>query len=304
MDNLDEKIKKEKKSKHNLVLNIILVICFLFVFSYYLLSAPSRDKDVIIHVSSKETLSDVSSDLENRDVVRYPLILKSFVSLISSDKKIPSGDYLFVKNENLWNVAWQLGRGIHKVEPIRITFKEGVTNIDMANLLADKLPAFRKDLFLADERTKQGYLFPDTYFFYPLSTTDEILNSITANFKKRILSVDKEIKSSGKSLSDIIIMASILEKEASGKDDSPIISGILWSRIKLGMPLQVDAAPITYKNINLPLSPISNPGLVFIVSSSEPVSTPYLFYLHDKNGQVHYAINFNEHRNNIIRYLK
>jgi len=231
-------------------------------------------------------------------------MLRVFVFIFSGDKHISSGDYLFKKGKSVLSVAWQLARGIHGVEPIKITFKEGITKADMAKLLAEKIPSFRKDLFLSDKRSKEGYLFPDTYFIYPLSTTDEILNDITSNFNKKIASIDKDIKASGKSLSDIIIMASILEKEAKGKEDAPIISGILWKRIKLGMPLQVDAAPKTYDESNLPRSPISNPGLSSILYAIHPESSPYLFYLHDDFGQVHYAVDFSEHRSNIAKYLK
>jgi UPF0755 protein len=272
--------------------------------SYYLFSSPLRNKDVIIHISSSDSLATVSKKLETQSVIRHPIIFKILVYIISGDRHISYGDYLFKKDASLLKVGIQIGKGKHGINPVKITFKEGITNIEMADILADKISNFRKDLFLSDERSKEGYLFPDTYFFYPLSTTDEILTDITANFKKHINSLDKEIKQSGKSLSDVIIMASILEKEASGKDDAPVISGILWKRVELNMPLQVDAAPVTYKEIGLPKEPISNPGLSFINAAINAKKSSYLFYLHDNNGQVHYAIDFSEHRSNIAKYLK
>ena len=174
----------------------------------------------------------------------------------------------------------------------------------MAKILSDKIPNFRKDLFLSNPKVKEGYLFPDTYFFFSLSTTDEIVNDMTLNFKKRTDPLETDIKNSGRSFSDIIKMASILEKEASGKEDIYIISGILWKRINMGMPLQVDAALNTYKNTGLPVSPICNPGLLAIGAAIHPENTPYLFYLHDSDGQVHFATDFSEHRSNIARYLK
>ncbi len=295
---------KEKNSKNKSILNIGLIFGILLIIFFNLTSIPSRDKDVVIHVSANDSLVKITDELKKYKVIKYPFILKIYISIISSDKKIPVGDYLFKKGENPWSVGIQLGRGIHGVDRIKVTFKEGLTNEQMADILANKIQIFRRDLFLSDERSKQGYLFPDTYFFYPLTTTDEILNELTINFKKRISTINKEIKDSGKSLSDIIIMASILEKEANGKEDSPIISGILWKRINLGMPLQVDAAPSTYKNADLPKKPISNPGLSSIMFALKPINSPYLFYLHDDSGQVHYAKDFSAHRSNIARYLK
>lgn len=304
MDNLNQEIKKEENSRHNLALKIILGICFLLVFLYYLFSSPSRDKDVILHFSSNDSLSKISSKLESENVIRFPFLFKTIVRVTLLDRKIYSGDYLFKKNENLFSVTLQVLKGRHDVDKIKVTLPEGMDREDMAKLFAQKIPNFNRDLFLNDKRSKEGYLFPDTYFFYPLSTTDEILDEMSVNFKNKIDSLHEEINSSGKNLSQIITMASILEREAGGKEDIAVISGILWKRIKLDMLLQVDAAPDTYKEIGMPKSPISNPGLLAIESAIHPKDSPYLFYLHDKDGVVHFAVDFSQHRSNIARYLK
>ena len=304
---MDNTIKEENtinNPKNKRLLNLILVISLFLIVSFYLLKSPIREKDVIVHIGPNDTLTSISSVLEQKKVINNKFTFKMFVLFLGGDKHISKGDYLFVKGEPLYKVAWQISRGLHGVDPVRITIKEGMTNDQIAKLLADKIYSFRKDLFLSDERARQGYLFPDTYFMYPMTTTDEILVEMTSNFSKKISSIDKEIKSSGKSLSDIIIMASILEKEASGKNDSPIISGILWKRLEMGMLLQVDAAPITYDKIGLPKNPISNPGLSTIMYAINPSSSPYLFYLHDDERNVHYASDFSEHRSNISKYLK
>jgi len=276
----------------------------LFIVAFHLTSSPQRENDVVIHISSSDTLTKITDQLENKKVVKYSFVLKTLVSIISSDKSIRRGDYLFKKGENVVFVAIQLAKSRHGIDKIKVTLKEGLTNEQMADVLEVKIKNFNRGLFLSDSRSKQGYLFPDTYFFYPMTTVDEILDSITYNFEKKIKSINKDIIISGKSLSDIIIMASIIEKEAKGKEDSSIISGILWKRIKIGMLLQVDAAPVTYKEADLPKNPISNPGMSSIMATIKPVDSPYLFYLHDDNGQVHYAKDFSEHRSNIARYLR
>ncbi|HAE36832.1 MAG: Aminodeoxychorismate lyase [Candidatus Nomurabacteria bacterium GW2011_GWF2_35_66] len=304
MENYNTETTTENNSKSKLLLKIILIIGFLVIVFYFLFSSPVNNKDTTIHVAPSDSLSKISNKLKSENVIRSPFSLEVLVYIFSGDRHISNGDYLFKKGKSVLCVAWQLSFGKHGVEPIRVTLKEGFTKEDMATLLADKIEGFSKDLFLSDERSKEGYLFPDTYFFYPMSTTDEILTEITSNFNKRIASVDKDIKSSGKSLRDIIIMASILEKEANGKGDSYVISGILWKRIKLGMPLQVDAVKSTYKENGLPENPISNPGLSSILSAIHPEGSPYLFYLHDDTGQVHYAVDFSQHRSNIAKYLK
>lgn len=312
MDNINEEIKEptdvlntlELKSRTSLKKYLIVILVLFVIIFYFIFSSPSRDKDVVLHISPSDTLAKISSNLEKEKVIRYPFVLKLFVRVFSGDKHISSGDYLFKKGESAIGVSIQLARGKHNIERIRVTLKEGITKEEMADLLAEKIPAFNKDLFLNDSRAKEGYLFPDTYFFYPMSTTDEVIDSLTSNFNKKIASIDKDIKSSGKNLSEIITMASILEKEAGGKNDVSFISGILWKRLKLGMPLQVDAAPITYEEAGLPDKPISNPGLLSIKAAINPKESPYLFYLHDDSGQVHFALDFSEHRSNIAHYLK
>ena len=150
----------------------------------------------------------------------------------------------------------------------------------------------------------EGYLFPDTYFFLTDSNETDVINSMNGNFKKKIMPLLPDITAFGKTEKEIITMASIIEREAKGDTDREIISGILWKRIKIGMPLQVDAAPETYKIKELPKNPISNPGLLSIKAAIHPVSSSYLYYLHDKNGSIHYAKNFTEHQANIRKYLK
>lgn len=320
MDKLNEEIKENdsnnleslntsldvdnQKPKSKLILNIILIISFLLISSYYLFSAPKKEKDVVIHISKNDSLLKISNDLGEKDIIRYPFLLRASVKLLSLDRGVKRGDYLFKKNENLFGVTWQIVKGKHNVSQIKVTLKEGFTNKEIADVLADKIPSFRKDLFLSDIRSKEGYLFPDTYFFFPMSTTDEILSEITSNFDRKINLVKKDIELSGKNIDEIIVMASILEKEANGKDDIEVISGILWKRIKIGMPLQVDAAPMTYDETGLPSKPISNPSLLSIKAAINPKTSPYLFYLHDDGGQVHFAMDFSEHRSNIAHYLK
>jgi UPF0755 protein len=163
---------------------------------------------------------------------------------------------------------------------------------------------FRKDLFLTLANDKQGYLFPDTYFFFPLDNGEEIMKKLSDNFDNKIKNIKLSAKEKNKNLSDIIIMASILEGEAKGEEDIKIISGILWKRISLGMLLQVDVDKTTYIKKGLPEKPLNNPGLMSLEASLNPSDSPYLYYLHDKNGKVHFATTFDEHKSNINKYLK
>ena len=121
-------------------------------------------------------------------------------------------------------------------------------------------------------------------------------------------------------------MASILEKDANGREDARVISGILWKRFDAGMRLQADAtlsyilgkeskhltlsdlktdSPYnTYLHTGLPAGPIGNPGMETLRAAILPEVSPYWYYLHDGEGVVHYAKNFAEHERNRRLYLK
>jgi len=272
---------------------------------YSLFLAPSKSNDsIMIHVVKNESITTIASQLKEDNAINSSTTLKILIKFFNSSGKIARGDYKFDPHESVLHIALQIAQSHHNVDPIRVTFKEGATNTEMASTLTKDLPNFDSASFLALVNGKQGYLFPDTYFFFPLSTPEEIVETLSGNFDTQIAPLKAEIASSGKPESDIIIMASIIEKEAHGQDDNGLISGILWKRIANGMPLQVDAAPSTYKQKGLPLQPISNPGIQAIEASLHPIASPYLFYLHDKNGMVHFATTYSEHERNIARYLQ
>lgn len=294
--------QKNKLSK-KITLKIVLISIFI-IFIYLFISNHTNNKDVIIHVSNGQSVNSIVSILKEKNVIKNDFLLKFFIKIFNNGKGIISGDYLIKKNSSSLFIGLQLSRGIHGIDPIRVTIREGLDNEEIASLLSIKITSFRKDLFLLETISKQGYLFPDTYFLYPLDTTEEIIDKLSNNFNNRIKNLDFSIKESGKNLQDIIIMASILEGEAKGEEDIYIISGILWKRLSMGMPLQVDVDKNTYINKGLPEKPLNNPGLMSINGAINSISSKYLYYLHDKNGKVHYAANYEEHKSNINKYLK
>lgn len=310
MDTLEPIVKKRTFFRSHKVLYLVFLFCFVVIIGYNATSAPTDNRSrtnrqpTIIHIARGQSLSSVALDLENKRIIKHDTLLKVFLTLFKLDTQIERGDYLFDKSLPVWRVAWMLARGDHNIEPVKITFKEGITNEEILILLSTKLSNFRRDLFISDERYRQGYLFPDTYFFYPFTTSNEIISEISRNFTNHINPLKDDILDSGHTEEDIVIMASILEKEAKGKDDAHIISGILWKRLKLGMPLQVDAARETYSKVGLPDKPIANPGAFTLDASLHPKDSPYLFYLHDKNGVTHYGKTFAEHKSNINKYLR
>lgn len=187
---------------------------------------------------------------------------------------------------------------------IPVTIPEGYTEAQTAEAFAVKLPLFSKENFLVLVAGREGYLFPDTYYFYKTDDEADAVRLMTENYEKKLVPLREEIISAGKSEEEIITMASLIEAEAKGDGDRRIIAGILWKRLARGTRLEVDAADETYEKKGLPESPIGNPGLLAIEAAISPQASPYFYYLHDKKGEIHYARTFAEHRENVLKYLK
>ena len=314
-------------SRQNIILTgeILLIVAILFFFFNFIICAPKNfPVDSIIVIEKGETLSSTTALLKEKGVIKSEFLFKSF-SYIFGGGKIMAGDYYFTDYQNILKIVFRFKNGEYNLTPIKVLITEGSNTKEMAEILAKKLPSFDKKLFLEISSIKEGYLFPDTYLFLPDQKVEDIVSVMENTFTKRLESIKIKITAFNKPLSDIIKMASILEGEARTTETRRIIAGILWKRILLGMPLQVDAS---FKYINgkdsfnlttedlkidspynsyihkgLPPTPISNPGLDSIISAVTPIKTSYLYFLSDKDGNMHYSATYEEHLANKEKYL-
>lgn len=235
-----------------------------------------------------------------------------------------AGDYFFERPLPATLVAWRIARGTFILHPLKVTIPEGLTKFEVAALLAKKFGDFDEKAFA--ESAKEGYIFPDTYFLAENTKAADAVRIMGRNFNSKITLIKDKIAASDRSLDEIIKMASIIEIEARDSTTRKVISGILWKRLDIDMPLQVDVSfayingkgtfeltkedlavdsPYnSYKYPGLPPTPISNPGLDAILAALSPTATDYFYFLSDKDGKMHYAIDFEEHKENRIKYLK
>lgn len=295
-----DKLKKNKK----VVFWIVGLVIFLLLFYFLFLGAPKNfPSGVVIKIEPGMSLRNVSLVLKEQNIIRSRVVFEFLAIILGGEKRIVSADYTFGEKLSVFGVVGQIfGNGNHTA-PVIVTIPEGFDINQIADAFIPKLANFNKNKFLQKAENLEGYLFPDTYFFSTDDSEQDVLNSMNNNFERKISPILPGIVSSGKSEKDIIIMASVIEREAKGDTDRGFISGILWKRLSLGMPLQVDSVPETYKTKGLPSSPIDNPGLLAIKAALYPQSSPYLYYLHDKDGNIHYAATFAEHEKNIVKYL-
>jgi len=282
-----------------------LVLLILFLNQLFLSAPASFAAESIFSVEPGMSLRAVSSKLKSEGFIRSRIFFEAFVILHASEKHVVSTDYYFEKKLPVYELARRIVQGKSALAPIRLTIPEGFTNLEIAKLALSKLPNFDQENFLDQAKGEQGYLFPDTYFFLFRAEEAEVLKLLQATYEEKIAPLRPEIRKVGKSEKDIIIMASIIDKEAKGiKNEREVISGILWKRLAIARALEVDAAPETYERRGLPAEPIANPGLASIRAAIFPESSPYLYYLHDPEGNIHYARNFEEHKRNKELYLQ
>lgn len=291
-------------------------------------TAPPRaaQPESMITVPTGLSATGVAQHLKAADIIYSPLLFRVAVLLEESDQAIKSGSYLFEKPVGVWHVATRMINGDFGQTQISVRLPEGSTRMQMAAQLEDSLPGFDTATFLTLTEGEEGYLFPDTYFFAQDATAETVVETLETTFNKKIEGLKETFASSDHSLEDIITMASLIEKEVHNPDDQRIVSGILWKRLDIGMALQVDAPFFyvlgktsseltredletdslynTYTRPGLPPTPIGNPGLSAIEAALDPLETEYLFYLSDTDGVTHYARDFEEHKENKIRYLR
>lgn len=311
----------------------ILLSCVIFLLVcstvlYYILWRAPSDFPVhsIVTVESGESLEETTQKFTSLSLIRSPFVFRSLVIILGGEKKVTAGDYLLSDRESPLTLAWRIIEGRFGMDPIKMTVPEGLNIYEISGLLSKNLIAFDVKSFEKNAQVKEGYLFPDTYFLPPTAKPEEVISRMEENFNKKIQTIGKEIEFFGKSLEDVVTMASILEGEAKDTESRRIVAGILWKRISIGMPLQVDAtfkyingkdssnltlddlkiddAYNTYTNRGLPPTPINNPGLDALLAAVTPIKTDYLYFLTGKDGKMYYAKTFEQHKVNKVRYLK
>ena len=271
-------------------------------------------------------MSDITKQLSDARIIKHPRFLQFTLRISGASSRVQSGAYLFKTPQNLFAVAYRLITGDYGLPPVKVTFVEGLTVRDMALQTAETFSGISSDDFISEGRSQEGYLFPDTYLFHPDADVTSIIATMRTNFDAKIAPLSDDIKTSGHSISDVVIVASLVEKEVRTNENKRIVAGILWKRLEINMPLQVDAvfgyifnrdtyspsfedlkvnSPYnTYIHTGLPPGPISNPGLESIQAALYPIKTNYLYYLTGSDDLMHYARTYAAHIANQNKYLQ
>lgn len=284
-------------------------------------------KPILFQISQGEGVKSIASRLYQHDLIRSPTAFYIMVKLDHLERQLQAGDFRLNKAMNTSQIAKGLTHGILD---IWITTLEGWRSEEIATKVNKHLDIPETELL---KYTREGYMFPDTYQIQRDATAPAIVQMFIKNFYTKVTpDMITAAEKNGLSLDQVVILASIVEREGKNDEDRPIIAGILLNRLKEKMPLQVDAtlqyilgyqskektwwkqelseedkkieSPYnTYIYTALPPKPISNPGIASIKAVIYPTKTSYMYYLHDKKGTAHYAKTFEEHTSNIRKYL-
>jgi len=293
---------------------IVLIIILLMVL--FAFKVKSR-KNVEIFISRGSSFTKIFKILKENKVLNSITAFDFWVKIWKAETKLKPGLYIFKKNDSGYNVAKILLKG--KAIKIKVTIPEGFRTEQIAEVLEKKeLVNKEKFLEIVEDKKYDGRLFPETYFFSPGVKEEEIIEAMYKNFRRFY---DKRIKEKAQKINmtedKVVILASIIEREAKKKDEKYLISGIFYNRLKKRWRLESCATvrfalkkwkrPLTFKDLKtkspyntyrhfgLPPSPICNPGRISLLAAVEPVKTDLFFFVSKGEGTHRFSIYFKEH---------
>ena len=289
---------------------------------------PTDKTPVTFLIAKGDNIREIASNLAQYRLIRSPIGFYLLVKFMGIERQIQAGEFRLIRTMNSTSIAKGLTHGMMDTW---ITILEGWRIEEIATKLAKELDIPEKEFLTV---AREGQMFPDTYRVPKDATAGAIATLLKENFLKKITpKMAEDMKKEKLALEEVIILASIVEREGKTGQDRPVIAGVLLNRMQKGWPLETDAtlqyalgyqskdktwwkktltqddklidSPYnTYMNPGFPPGPISNPGIQSINAVIYPKKTEYMYYLHDEKGNVHFAKSLEEHERNIETYLK
>lgn len=288
---------------------------------------PSQfPSDQIVAIEPGTDIRAITEILQDSNVVKSATLLYYTLAFLYDPTQVKASSYVFSEPLTTLEVASRLTEGDFNTDLIRFTHFEGERASHIARRAEEVLPRFDARRFINQAEPQEGKLFPETYFIPDTYTDEELLNLLVTTFEEKILPLQPEIDNFSLDLDKILILASIIEREANDIDSMRLVSSVLQNRLDIGMALQADASieyvldkPLseltpqdlkidspynTYLYPGLPPTPIGNPGLDSILAVLRPAETDYFYYITDDDGDFHYSRTYSKHLQNIDRYLR
>ncbi len=324
IDKLQNIWQRHANRRTGVILTSVVIIWIIFYI--FALRPPSEfPSNELVNIKKGQDFATIAAELESEGVVRSASIMKLVAKLYGAERSVHHGDYLFKEPINMLEIIKRLNNGSFGIDPVAVRVVEGSTVADIAELLDAKILRFDKETFLNIASKHEGYLYPDTYYFLPNAPEGQIVDAMRDNFYKHYEEVAEAAAKTGYSLHEIVTLASILELEASKYEDRRKIAGVMYNRLEINMPLQVDVSFVyimdkgtfditredlkhdspynTYVHKGLPPGPIGAPSTAALRAAVDPVPSSWLFYLADSSGTTHYSDTYKQHLVKKRRYI-
>ena len=308
----------------------ILLACIGWIAANDVLALNKAEKKVTVTITKEDSFGDVASMLKKEGLIEYKSLFHLFATITGGKDKISPGTYTLNTDMDYRALISGMSMNSSTKAVVTVTIPEGYTIQQIFQLLEDKgvstveeltkvaaehdyAFSFLQDIPLGDANRLEGFLYPDTYEFNTPHSALYAINKMLVNFDRRF---DDEMRAAaqekGYSVRDIVIIASMIEKETDGTDQAHIAS-VIYNRLTntsaetvgllgidatlvyaLGRPITqddyqtADTPYNTYKYQGLPPGPISNPGMVAIRAAMNPDSTSDYYYVLGNDGKHHF----------------
>ncbi len=327
IETIPQKFKMHENKRFSAIIIILFLACIVLLgASVWYASADEAPKtfpvDTDVTIEEGMSVKEIANHLKSTGVINSPFIFNAVLSQEYSGEYLKAGTYKFTEPLDTRSVINALVEGDFQSPLLKVTFPEGFRIKDFNVIFSKSSESSNEEVSLS----KEGYLFPDTYFIKMSTTQEELITMMEDNYTKKITTLSEQIKDSKFSEVEIVTLASILEREANDEISLKMVSGVLHNRLQSNMPLQVDAvfeyilgkgseeltesdlrmeSPYnTYTQTGFPPTPISNPGVLALSAALSPAIHDYFYYLTGDDGKFYYAETFEEHKQNKAQFLQ
>lgn len=320
------------------VVGFFFFVMALLVFTFFSPNHYDAEEPVQLEVKKGETLSGIVDTLYVKGIIPNKINMKIAAFIYGAERKLQPGRYNIPNGLNYFQLV-ELLIGGSTITEVLVTIPEGIWQNNLASLLHEKLSidsnkvielsksrSFLNSLGI-DADNLEGYLLPETYYFYSNSTAEEVLRKLSDEMNKIFddEKVQKRMNELKMNKNQILNLASIIEGESNLFEEFKTISGVYHNRLKKGMLLQadptvqyilrdkrknkiyrkdleIDSKFNTYKYVGLPPAPINNPGKQAIMAALFPEKHMYLYFVANGEGGHFFSSTYNDHSQNVARY--
>jgi UPF0755 protein len=299
---------------------------------------PATGSETVFRLEKGLGANAILRSLGREKIVRSPAALIAAYRLFYSEESLKAGQYRFEFPASGKDVLVRVFRGGILLHPF--TVPEGLTARETGDLLGGRLAVESASFESALGRTEliadldpratdlEGYLFPDTYFFPEEAGAGDIVEAMVDEFR-RTFGEEWRLRAAGLGMEvrEIVILASLIEKETGRAEERPLVSAVFHNRLRIGMKLDCDPTILyalklegrtvtrlltkdlknpspynTYLHRGLPPGPICNPGRPALEAALHPADEDYLYFVSRNDGTHVFSRTFRDHQNAVQRY--